>query len=66
MTVLEIQRRVAKKGKSMTRAGLYKHIKALKRLKPRGVARPAIYPDDSADKILIRLGFTTNLEVGDE
>lgn len=59
MTVLEIQRRVAKKGKSMTRAGLYKHIKAL-RLKPRGVARPAIYPDDSADKILIRLGFTTN------
>ena len=42
MTVIEIQRRVAKKGKQLTRAGLYKHIKALK-LKPRGVARPAIY-----------------------
>ncbi len=56
MTVIEIQRRVAKKGKRLTRAGLYKHIKALK-LKPTGVARPAIYPDNAADKILIRLGF---------
>jgi len=57
MTVIDIQRRVAKKGKHLTRAGLYKHIKALK-LKPTGVARPALYPEDSADRILIRLGFT--------
>ena len=56
MTILEIQKAVRKKAKPMTRAGLYKHIKALK-LKPRGVARPAIYPEDAADRIITRLGF---------
>ena len=56
MTVLDIQREVKKRAKPMTRAGLYKHIKALK-IKRRGVGRPAIYPDDTAEKIVIRLGY---------
>lgn len=55
MTVLEIQRQVKKKAKPMTRAGLYKHIRALG-LKPLGRSRPAIYPDNAADKIILRLG----------
>lgn len=57
MTVKEIRSRVGKY-KRLSRAGLYNHIRALK-LKPLGVARPAIYPDDAADKIIIRLGFKT-------
>jgi len=40
----------------MTRSAIYLHIRALK-LKPLGVARPAIYPEDAADRILRRLGF---------
>jgi hypothetical protein len=56
MTIKEIQRNVSKNGKKMSRAGIYKHIRALK-LKPMGIARPAIYPDNSAEQILIRLGF---------
>ena len=45
----------------MTRAGLYKHIRALG-LKRRGVGRPAIYPDDAAQKIVVRLGYETGKE----
>ena len=56
MTVLEIQRQVKKRAKPMTRAGLYKHIRAL-RLKPLGKSRPAIYPNNAADKIIVRLGY---------
>jgi len=55
MTVKEIRSRVGK-FKRLSRAGLYIHIRALK-IKPLGVARPAIYPDDTADKIICRLGF---------
>lgn len=56
MTVMQIQKRVARDAKPMTKAGLYKHIRALK-LKPLGVSRPANYPDNAADKIIVRLGF---------
>ena len=40
----------------MSRANLYAHFRALN-LKPLGVARPARYPHDAANKVLIRLGF---------
>jgi len=63
MTILEIQTRVTRARKrklkdprTFTRAGIYKHIKALK-LKPFGKSRPAIYPDNSASLILNRLGY---------
>lgn len=55
MTVLQIQRQVKNKAKPMSRGGLYKHIRALG-LKPIGKSRPAIYPDNAADKIIMRLG----------
>jgi hypothetical protein len=40
----------------MSRQNIYAHFRALN-IKSLGVARPARYPDDAADRILIRLGF---------
>ena len=56
MTVMEIRNRVRARGKSLSRQGLYFHLKALK-VKSLGVARPANYPEDTAKKIIIRLGL---------
>jgi hypothetical protein len=55
MTIVEILGRLKERGKTLTKQGLYNHIKHLK-LKPLGVGRPAIYADDAADKIMQRLG----------
>lgn len=44
--------------KQMTRDTLYKHFRALK-INPLGEVRqsPQHYPDDSAERVLVRLGF---------
>ena len=56
MTITQILERVGEH-KPLTRGGLYPHLRALK-IKPRGISRPAVYPDNAADKVLRRLGFT--------
>ena len=44
--------------KSLTREGLYPHLRALK-IKPLGARqRPQRYPEDAAERVLLRLGFT--------
>ena len=60
MTVQQIRVVLKQRGKELTRGGLYKHLKALK-VKPAGVARPAIYPDDTAERVCKRLGLTVKL-----
>jgi len=58
MTIVQIQECLRDAGKPLTRAGLYFHFRKL-RIKRRGVARPAIYPENAANRVLIRLGFRT-------
>ena len=55
VTVSEVLKRVSRV-KRMTRSNLYFHFRELG-IKPLGVARPARYPKDSAERVLIRLGF---------
>jgi hypothetical protein len=55
MTVSQVLKRV-EQFKPMSRSNIYAHFRALN-IKPLGVARPVRYPDDAADKVLIRLGF---------
>lgn len=44
--------------KPLSREGLYPHLRALK-IKPIGVRqRPQRYPEDAAERVLLRLGFT--------
>ena len=57
MTITEIVEAI-RPLKSLTREGLYPHLHALK-IKPLGARqRPQRYPDDTAERVLIRLGFT--------
>ncbi len=56
MTIPQIQKVLKKRGKKLSRTGLYKHIRALK-IEANGVGRPAIYPDNTADKIAGRIGL---------
>src|SRR5216117_1225365 len=56
MTIREVLR-VLEPIKPMTTTALYKHLRALK-IKPIGARQvPQRYPDDTAKRILIRLGF---------
>jgi hypothetical protein len=58
MTVTQILLAIAPK-KPMTRETLYTHLRAL-RIKPVSRVRqiPQLYPEDTADRVLKRLGFT--------
>jgi hypothetical protein len=57
MTIREILAQI-EPFKPITREGLYPHLKAL-RIRPIGVRQvPQRYPDDTADRVLKRLGFT--------
>ena len=56
MTFTEIQVAIAKY-KPLTPATIYGHLRALK-IKPLGVRQiPQNYPEDTADRVLIRLGI---------
>ncbi len=56
-TIPAVHKEVTKR-KSMTRATMYAHIRALK-IRPLGEVRqiPQLYPADTATKILKRLGL---------
>lgn len=57
MTITDILVKLAAQ-KPMTQPTLYAHLRALK-IKPLGKVRqcPQHYPDDTADRVLNRLGF---------
>jgi hypothetical protein len=60
MTLDEVHRCVNKHTKRISRQALHYHLRALG-IKRRGVARPALYPDDTANRVIIRLyGSLTN------
>jgi len=54
MTLLEIQTQVARV-KKISRRQVQRHMQALK-IKPLGVQRPRVYPQDTAARIVLRLG----------
>lgn len=56
MTLIEIGKSVGR-FKRLSRTGIHFHLRAL-RIKRLGHARPVNYADDTADKIIARLGFT--------
>lgn len=56
MTVTEIHKKVAR-FKPMARATLYNYLREMQ-IKPLGARQiPQRYPDDAADRVLLRLGF---------
>jgi len=55
LTIDTIVKRVARYH-PVSRQSVYNHMSRLG-IKALGVARPARYPEDTADRILIRLGF---------
>ena len=54
--MVQSQARVKKHAKPLTKQGLYKHLRKLG-IKRLGEARPAIYANDTADRVIARLGF---------
>jgi hypothetical protein len=56
MTLVQMERGLAHSGKKLSRQGLHYHLRALK-IRPKGIGRPAIYPDTALKKIMDRLGI---------
>ena len=58
MTILQILKTLQRAGKKVQRCQIYRYLSALK-IQSSGNARPAIYPPDTATRILNHLGLTT-------